>query len=237
MGRLSRILSSETYVGITLAAAALLTYNNWLLGPYLNRELFLRNGSVSEFSAITQPHHWIFRGLDILSGALLILFSFYLARRITRASIGGKVLIFGSAILGAANIFDALFALRCSETLNAGCSIGVSLSPSHFQMPAHGYSSVIIACCYLLLPLAGFLYGVAKQHKVLIFFSAVAAAMALESLLSAIFQYLSLQSLTVHTSGTGQEIQMLALAVWYVCLAFSLRRPVPKRARQLEAIS
>lgn len=205
---------------LAIAALAALTFNNWLLGPFLNKELFVKNGSVSEFSAMTQPHYWVFRGLDIVSGGLFILLALVMSQQPLLSSKARMVLIWGTAVIGAANIIDALFTLQCSETLNAACRLPVNISLNHFQMPSHGYSSVVIAICYFALPLAGFMYSIARKSRELMILSALAMAMALESFLSAIFQYIVHNSFSVKTSGVGQEVQMVVIGVWLIVWAF-----------------
>jgi len=207
---------------ISLSVIALLAYNNWLLGPYLNYKLFSKNGSVSEFSALTQPHFLVFRSLDILAGLLMIALAFVLARRMPARSWSRNTLIGGTAVLGLANILDASFALRCSETLDKSCQIPVSLSFSNYQVPSHAYSSVIIATCYLLLPLAGLVYAHARKANIFRLFSLLAVAFALESLTAALIQYYSNQSFGVRASGSSQELQMLVLAAWFICWTWSV---------------
>jgi hypothetical protein len=209
-------------LGLALALLIALSFNNWLLGIDLNRRLFDKDGSVSEFSALTQPHYWVFRSLDITSGILMVLLALYTFRQLVIHTKPLKYLIYGTTVLGLANIVDAILPLRCSETLNTSCNIPVVLSLTHYQMPSHAYSSVIIAVCYLILPVAALIYATLHKMKILMVFSALAAAVALESLLSAVFQYLSENSFTVKTSGAGQEFQMIILGLWFIVWGWSI---------------
>ncbi len=120
--------------------------------------------------------------------------------------------------MGLANVMDATFTLHCSETLDPNCTIPVSLSPGHFELPDHAYSSVVIAICYLVMPLAGFIYGRANRFHLLAGFSILAIAVAIASLVSASVGYLNNGSFSVRTSGLGQEVQMIVVGLWLVIL-------------------
>lgn len=219
-GKLIRIWHSLHFC-IGLAVLAALTFNNWVLGPMLNKTLFDKNGSVSEFSALNQPYYWVFRSLDILSGLLMIILAIALKQFIDGRAKTGRVLIGGLFLLGVSNAIDALLPLSCSETLSSACKVPVSISLSHFQVPPHAYSSVLIAICYLVLPIAGLLYALGRKINLLIIISTVSILIALYSLLSAILQYESQNSLSVRTSGLGQEVQMAFLGLWLISLALA----------------
>jgi len=216
------VLIKNAALGIGLSIATVVTYNNWILGPYLNHELFAKDGSVSEFSALTQPHYWVFRSLDILAGALLVVLAYVFAKRMPVINKARNILIGTTAVLGLANIIDAIFVLPCSETLNSACSIPVNISFAHFEMPNHGYSSVVIAITYLVLPIAGLIYAAQRKLWLFMLFSAINVFFALESLLSALIQYQADHGFSVRASGVSQEMQMLALAAWFICWGVSL---------------
>ncbi|HXY18084.1 MAG TPA: DUF998 domain-containing protein [Candidatus Nitrosopolaris sp.] len=207
---------------LAIATLAALCFNNWLLGPWLNHRLFAHNGSVSEFSAVDQPHYAIFRTLDVFSGLLFILLAILLAQYISLTDKWRRVLLWSLAILGAANFMDALFTLHCSETLDVGCRIPVIISWHRLQLPDHAYSSVIISISYLTLPLSAWFYARARELRLLTALSALAVLAAVATFISAISEYLSDKSFTVRTSGAGQEAQMLLLGVWFICLAWDI---------------
>lgn len=218
-----------------IAALAALSFNNWLLGPLLNYHLFAANGSVSEFSAIDQPYYVIFRTLDIFSGMLFALLALLLAQYLKHKDRWRHVLVWSLAILGVANVMDAVFTLPCSETLDKGCAVPINISLRHLEIPSHGYSSVIIALCYFILPLAGLIYGRARKFRYLTFFSLVAVLVALASFASAISEYLKAQAFSVRTSGLGQEAQMIVMGVWLVTWAFDVCKPkIRPRSRKTE---
>ena len=208
---------------LVLAIVAGVFFNNWLLGPILNPHLFSNNGSVSEFSAGGQPYAWIFRALDVLSGLLMVVLALVARRVMVRAKISSWLA--GTAlVLGLANAVDALFVISCSNTVSPNCNIPINLSPSHFQLPSHAYSSIIIGVCYLLLPALGFWYAHRQKSMLLKMASAVAVLVAVASGTSAFTQYVVNSSLSVKTSGGGQEFQMMILALWFIAWGWTLSK-------------
>lgn len=201
---------------LVLVAGGVLTFNNWILSFFLNRRLLVNGGSVSEFSAITQPHNWIFRALDVAAGILLILIAYILSRPVRKPEKSWKVLVASTAILGIANIADALIPLPCSGIIERACQSLVHLSLSNLSLPSHVYSSTVIGICYLILPIAGFVYARYQKikHLQLISLSTVAITLAF-------FGFLLNSSLHGYYNGSAatgftQELQMLALSVWLV---------------------
>jgi hypothetical protein len=204
------------YFGWTLIWLSALTLNSWLLAPFLNRELFIKNGSISEYNALGQPHFWIFRGLDILSGCLLVLVALIIRQKLSVKVSGRNFLAGTAAVWGVASIVDSLIALPCSYTLDSSCNIPVNISLSHFQMPGHGYSSIVIAMVYFLLPLAGFLYATSHKLRSFMLISALLILVALESFVSAITEYTVKHAFTVKATGAGQELQLVLLGIWLI---------------------
>jgi hypothetical protein len=208
-----------------IAVLAAATFNNWLLAPLFNYHLFASNGSVSEFSAVDQPYYLVFRTLDVFSGLLFVLLALLLAQFLKQKDRWRHVLILGLAVLGIANIMDAVFTLPCSETLDKACKVPINVSLRHLEIPSHGYSSTIIAICYFLLPLAGIIYGRAREFKYLTVFSVIAALVALFSFGSAIAEYANEQAFSVRTSGISQEAQMIVMGIWLATWAFDVCKP------------
>lgn len=206
---------------IIVSALAALTYNNWVLGPFLNYNLFNHNGSISEFSVASQPYHWLFQSLDITSGGLLIWLGWSLWRQLRNSRIG-QLLAATAVILGIANIFDAVFRLPCSETLNRLCQIPVSLSLSGYHVPAHAYSSVLVGICYLFLPLAGAILAYRRKLWLLVGASLVLITDDTFSVASFLEDYIKNGGPTTQTSGSSQEIQMLILGVWLIILILAI---------------
>jgi hypothetical protein len=220
LGRLQR----NQWIKYSVVALTALTYNNWLLGTWLNPLLFNHNGSVSELSVSAQPHSLVFRLLDVVAGLLLVATAVLFIRQLQESKTGKFILIV-TALMGVANIADAINTLPCSETLSQACQVPVSISLSHFQVPAHGYSSSVIAVCYLLLPLGGLFLAYRKRFWPLTVLSLLMVAESLASLGSALANYARHHGVTVQTSGRGQEWEMIVLAAWLIGFYFYIQRP------------
>jgi len=231
MVSLPSISPARSKLASAAAVLAGLTFNNWLLGPFLNARLFGADGSISEFSVRGQPDFWVFRGLDIAAGLLLIGLA-YLLKDALKGRRYGQLLLIATAALGLANVADALAPLSCSETLDGACKIAVRLSHG-YSVPAHAYSSVAVAICYFLLPLSGLLFGRAIKSRFLTLSSGLLVILALYSFVSAVVNYIRISSLTVRTSGAGQEVQMLLLGLWLAAFYsyFALRQLAHKAVK------
>ncbi|GEM_PF-2419762 len=222
---LEKRLTSRYYLS-AIACLAALTFNNWLLAFIFNRRLLLHDGSVSELAVINQPYSWLFRSMDILSGLLFIVLA-VLAYRLRRATHTNRrwayILIIGLAVFGLANALDASFPLNCSNTLSRSCNLPIEIDFSRIVLPSHAYSSVTIAAGYFLLPLAGYMYARSNRLRSLERVSLITIGVAIFSFASAIHGYLHQKSLTVHTAGLPQEIQMLILGWWLLVWFYSIR--------------
>lgn len=195
---------------------AVLAFNNWLLGLIFDRRLLLHGAAVSELSVPSVPHAWLFRVLDIVSGVLFIVVALILAKRPPKKGKSHVFLITGTLVLGIANIVDGLFPLHCSDTANAACTIPVRISLTHFALPDHAYSSIIIGASYLALPLAGLIYSWLHKLRAFMIVSGVATIAALVSFATAIEHYIIKNSFSVHTLGFSQEAQMLLFGIWFI---------------------
>lgn len=199
---------------LTLFGAVLL--NNWLLGFVFNRHLLFAGGSVSEFSALSQPHQMLFRCLDIASGLLLAAgFGLMLTRQQIRRSRFWNLLSIGGLVLGLSNCIDAILPLPCSGTVDQLCNAPVRIDWHRISLPDHAFSSTVIALCFLLIPVATILYarlvnrsrlaflGWLALIPLLIFFGALATSNHL------------LDSLT----GLSQEVQLIMFSAALIYLA------------------
>lgn len=208
--RVARILESKF-----LLWSFALTVNNWILAIVLNRPLFLKHPSISDFSALTQPYHYIFRFLDVFSGALIILIGLALFS-LHKKSVIGKLIALGGVFFGLANIVDALMPLPCTAILDNLCSVPVKLDLSHLVLPNHVYSSVAIGFCILLLPAASWYYAKRLENRGLQLVSLAATAAAILFII-----FLSLESF-VHSNtieniaGYMQYAQMIILGWWFI---------------------
>jgi hypothetical protein len=206
-----------TVIGLLAA----LSYNNWLLGPILNPNLWRHNGSVSEYSVTNQPAHLIFRFLDIIAGLLLIYLGYRLFLLIKERPFGRPAAIL-LAFLGLSNIFVAMLVLPWSQTLSARCQVPLSFSIHNFHMPLHAYSSSLIGVCYFLVPLLVLIYSFKAKLSRLAVFSTIILLDSLYALVSALVEYQRNGGPTTKTSGAGQEVEMIMLGIWLVMCAYEL---------------
>lgn len=203
-------------VVISLLAGLLL--NNWILGIFLNWHLFFAGGSVSEFSASTQPHHWLFRSLDIAAGSLIALSSAGLLTLSKERKLLRFMAIVG-IILGLANCLDALLPLPCSGTLDAVCDSPVKVNFHRLSLPDHVLSSGFIALGFLCLPIAGIYYVRHDNVDNFKLISRAATGLMIIFLIILALGSLIEDSVMDHLVGYSQELQMLAFGVWFARLA------------------
>lgn len=212
---------------LTLVLLMALSFNNWLLAPWLSPALFKAHAEVSELSVITQPHAVVFRLLDIASGILFIVCGVAFYKYAKRRGRLIKAVSISLVIFGACNVFDATFPLPCSQTLDKICNLGVSTSLHSFHIPTHGISSVIIGTYYLIFPLFGVLYY--WRYKVrqpwLITISAVAIIMALTAAGKVLTSAITTDTVPTAGGGVYQEIQMSFFGLWFIVACLALRRP------------
>ncbi|HVX58248.1 MAG TPA: DUF998 domain-containing protein [Candidatus Saccharimonadales bacterium] len=197
--------------------------NNWIVGIFINWHLFTSGGSVSEFSAANQPHSWLFRVLDVVAG-LMILAGSIILFRYARNHRFARIISISGMILGPANCLDALLPLPCSGTVNPDCSAPLHISLHRISLPDHALSSVIIAACFLLMPLAG--TALARAHEFRIFHRLSIAAVFLMVLFLAVLTIESFweNRLTDHLVGLAQQLQMLVFGVWFALLSWQIKK-------------
>jgi len=211
-----------TDVPLIVLTLAILTFNNWLLGLFFDRPLLLHGATVSELSVTGQPHYWLFRYLDITSGFLFIFLAGWLVKINNFDSKLGRFLVYSLAVLGLANIFDAILPLPCASTVS-NCVGLESLSLKHLVIPYHTYSSIVIgAVMYAVIPLGGFLY--AKAYKLLKYISVANIALGIITLISAFFEFILLPNGHDHVVSFEQQLQMILLALWIVIFYWDLKR-------------
>ena len=202
---------------MALLALFIFCLNNWLLGAFVNQRLFLAGAAISEYSVPGQPYAGWYRFFDILSGLLLLAAASWLIYYRNKLPKIGKYFIAVCLVFALGNSVDGLLPLDCSETLSKSCSLNISLEPSHFLLPSHAYSSVLIAVSYFSLPLVGYL--VAKENKKASFFlrmSLVATIAALVFLLVAIISYYTHRSFDVPVSGWLQIVHLFIFSLWFL---------------------
>lgn len=95
-------------------------YSSWPLGYWLNPQA--NRGLASNLEAIHQPYNWLFVGLDILSGGLICIATWYLLRFVRRHKrrpdgIWLETAVIGLGIFGFLTALDAMLPLNCVETV------------------------------------------------------------------------------------------------------------------------
>lgn len=105
---------------LAIAAGGIL-YAAWFLQWIAPTDLSAVSSYISELSAADQPHHWIFRGTDLVAGILLIIGSIAALRSTTRTrwAVAGWVSL---ALFGVSSISDSQSPMKCAETANARCA-------------------------------------------------------------------------------------------------------------------
>ncbi|WP_167202346.1 DUF998 domain-containing protein [Actinomyces respiraculi] len=111
-----------------LAAGVLLAYNTWVLGPLLWSG-DVPPGYLSELAADDQPWQWVFRGGDLITGALLLAIA-ALGVRGWRAWLGdwSTAVALALAACGVGTVADALGNMPCAPTTNAMCQDTTTVS-------------------------------------------------------------------------------------------------------------
>jgi len=133
-----------------IAALLLFLCNDWLLGPFLNPALPTRPSVISEFSALTQPYHWLFQALDILAGAVIIALLPCLVRLLQPKDRALKWTLFATvALIGIDSIVDASLPISCAPAIDTHCSSitdSISFSP-------HVLESLVIGVIAFVAPM------------------------------------------------------------------------------------
>ncbi len=139
-----------------LSLAALVLYNNWLLGIIINPHATLVGATISELSIAGQPGALLFRSLDVLSGILFLLgagaiISFASVRKLR------LILVLGVSTLGISTIIESFLSLDCSSALDAKCLQHERLGAVSWQHNFHIVESLFTYGLMFLLPLAIYL--------------------------------------------------------------------------------
>jgi hypothetical protein len=199
---------------ITIFGLCALAFNNWLLGLALNHHLIFAGGSISELSALTQAYHQVFRWLDVLSGILFITCAAIIFGSAT--STVKRAMVYVLAITGVAQVVDALMAMPCSGTVDQNCVVPVNLSLSHFYIPPHTYSSMVLGVCFLVMPILGLLIKTSRRFFWYLSLITILVTLAFFGILLGASQngYFVANAAV----GLSQEIQMLILGLWLTTL-------------------
>jgi hypothetical protein len=133
-----------------LAAALLFLCNDWMLGPLLNPALPTRPSVISEFSALTQPYHWVFQTLDIMAGVVIVLLLPCVMRLLHIQHHAWRWILFGTvALIGADSIVDASLPISCAPSIDTHCS---SITET-FTLSPHVLESVLVGALAFVAPI------------------------------------------------------------------------------------
>jgi len=149
----THLFTALSRYGYRLSLAAILLYNNWILGLVLNSNATWAGATTSELGATDQPWSWAFRTLDILGGALFLLgASALVSLAVTKRT--RAVLMFAVAALGLSTIAESLFfPLQCSSALSRLCEHQENLGLVGWQDSFHVIESFASYLLIWLLPL------------------------------------------------------------------------------------
>lgn len=136
-----------------IALAAIVFYNNWLLGLILNFHASWAGATTSELGAGDQPWHVLFRALDIIAGFLFIISTGFIARLGTSKR-SRYILLLGLITLGISTIIEsALIPLDCSSAVEKLCVQQETLGLVSWQHNLHIMESVISYAVTAFVPL------------------------------------------------------------------------------------
>lgn len=136
---------------LLLCAALVVLYNDWLLEPVFNARISARYSLISELSARTQPYHWVFQTLDILTGLAIMLLLPRLWQFLRQLKLPYAPLLFFAVVsIGTDNIVDALLPISCAPTIDAQCNL---LATHSILTQAHLIESTAIGIVTFVAPL------------------------------------------------------------------------------------
>jgi len=117
----SRATRLFTAAAAVLGLTAAVAYSSWPVGVELDTALSLRHSYVSELGARDQPYQQLFNGLDVLTGACVVVLAYALYRRLRNGRLG-EVGCLALAVFGLGDALAALLPLDCAPSLSAGCA-------------------------------------------------------------------------------------------------------------------
>ena len=128
-----------------------LFYNDWIFGFLLNAHLSPTRAMISELSARTQPHHWLFQTMDVGVGTLTLLCVPHVRKFVGRRQGWlGRMLVLCFGLIGLDSIIDATLPLTCAPSADLRCSLA---STHSFSTEAHMAESLLIGIITFIAPL------------------------------------------------------------------------------------
>ncbi|MFI8928157.1 DUF998 domain-containing protein [Streptomyces sp. NPDC053474] len=220
---------AEAPRAVRVAVAALLAlgaaaYTSWTLEAVLPTGLSPLRTYVSELAAEDQPYGAFFRAVDFAAGVLVCAGALGgLARLRCRAAVLSALGWAGLVLFGAATAADARLPLSCAPTVDAACRARerAGLVPSTHAAHAVSSSVAVVGALVGMVLLTAAVRragaGGARQRAALAVLVAVELAATVWTL-AAVFAFDAGHG--TWGLGIGQRLQVLAIALWLVGLAW-----------------
>lgn len=219
---------------LAIAAGGVL-YSAWFLQWLIPTDLSAVSSYISELSATDQPHHWIFRSLDLASGILIIVGSIaaLLSTPRTRWVMAG----WGSLLLfGASTIADSQSPMSCAETASVRCARLAELDEVGWADNLHTFTSVgedlFFGLAMLSLMIVAWRAGVPLVLRRVAMTASAGIVVAWAWTLAAEFEFLLIDD----QLGIAQRLEVTLIGVWLVLVSVELLRR-PDRARPPEDVA
>lgn len=148
---------------LILSSLAGLIYSSWPLGYWLNPR-GSDGGLVSELGALNQPYSWLFVGLDVVSGLLIVCSVLLMWRwRLQRRRGWFRSMLALFALFGVFTAAAALLPLDCDPTASQLC-----LESAHNPLLIyHGLFSILSPLCLLAVVSLVWWHGRRQGNNVL----------------------------------------------------------------------
>jgi hypothetical protein len=214
---------------ICFAVLAGALYYSWPLGYWLNPAVG-QHGLASDLEATGQPYNWLFTTLDVVSGALILLVTIWLARAWRPfMNISIKFILWGYGLFGVLTATDALLPMNClADERQCGAIL-------HNPMVVlHGIAS-IGSIGALTLSIVGTWQLLAVTYK-----SAFRLRWLLHTIMITWFGFGLLTLgliITAHSSNVAQHVFITICSVWTVLMPFILSHLHSQEQDLMRAIS
>ena len=198
-----------------IAAGLAFLYNDWILGFILNPHMSANRSLISELSATTQPHHWVFQVLDISAGIITLACVPYIWHLTAHVAKSKRWLLTGLFLfVGLDSIVDASLPITCAPSLNRSCAW---LNTQSFISNAHLIESNVAGTAIAIAPLAWWWLHSTKKHRHL----SVASIWLIVIELAVGIAALIVRVTSQDNYGGIQRLYQLALGIWISLLVYT----------------
>lgn len=199
---------------LLLCGALFVLYNDWLFEPLFNPRISARYSLISELSARTQPYHWVFQTLDILTGLVTIALLPWLWRFLRDRHVPYAFVLFTAVIsIGADNIADALLPISCAPTVDTQCNL---LATHSILTEAHLVESTAIGIVTFVAPLLWWWSYRGTKHRLItrasLYFVMLQIFVGSGIVLSRALDY--------NVTGAFQRVYELGIGLWVVGILY-----------------